>query len=169
MSKTTNDAFLVFGIVFLVTLPLAILKIFSDGFFYPLLLPLATIAMLSLAYDLWPLHQSSPSFNQDRSISIPVRPPQPEPPQLKELDWSGWIYILKSSSGHYKIGRTKYLQNRLSQLQTGSPISLKFVHSIKTQDMKALESELHHRFASKRVRGEWFNLSPEDVEYIKTL
>jgi excisionase family DNA binding protein len=34
---------------------------------------------------------------------------------------------------------------------------------IRTNNARALESRWHGRFASQRVRGEWFNLSPEDV------
>lgn len=40
---------------------------------------------------------------------------------------------------------------------------------IKTPDMCALESELHKRFADRRVNGEWFELCETDVLYIKGL
>jgi hypothetical protein len=40
---------------------------------------------------------------------------------------------------------------------------------IQTSDMRELERMLHARFADKRVDGEWFILTPEDVEYIKGL
>ncbi|MHA2096659.1 MAG: GIY-YIG nuclease family protein [Candidatus Hodarchaeales archaeon] len=31
------------------------------------------------------------------------------------------------------------------------------------------EKELHNRYHSKRIRGEWFDLNQKDIDYIKTL
>lgn len=81
---------------------------------------------------------------------------------------SGCVYLLKSN-GLYKIGITQNLEARIASLQTGSPDTIEVIHTIKTSNMTMLENELHNKFESKRVRGEWFKLNDWDVEYIKGL
>lgn len=63
-----------------------------------------------------------------------------------------------------KIGFTKDLRSRLRSLQTGSPKELRVLLTIPgTSDD---ERELHSRFSSDHVRGEWFHLSPSIRELI---
>lgn len=81
----------------------------------------------------------------------------------------GFVYLLQSQSGHYKIGRTTNPQNRLKTFSVKLPFEVEYICLIQVQDMYQMESELHTRFAEKRINGEWFNLSPEDVNYIKGL
>lgn len=81
----------------------------------------------------------------------------------------GFVYLLQSPTSAYKIGRTKNPENRLKTFEVKLPFEVEFVCLIKTPHMSVLESQLHARFADKRVNGEWFDLLPEDVEYIKSL
>lgn len=81
----------------------------------------------------------------------------------------GYVYLLQSQSGHYKIGLTKNPEHRAKTFGIQLPFEVEFICLIQTEDMPTLETELHTRFADKRVNGEWFNLAPEDVEYIKGL
>lgn len=66
-----------------------------------------------------------------------------------------------------KIGYSKNVQRRMSQLQTGNPDRLALMGEIRTADQKAdrdLERSLHARCAGRRFeRGEWFHLGPQDV------
>jgi hypothetical protein len=81
----------------------------------------------------------------------------------------GVIYLL-SAAGKYKIGRTTgELPRRISQIQQSVPWPLTLEHSFPSDDTVAEEKKLHDKFASKRVAGEWFALSENDVKYIKTL
>lgn len=89
-----------------------------------------------------------------------VRPPKQYP---------GFVYLVKSPNGAYKIGRTKNPQSRAKTFGVLLPFEIEFLCLIKTKDMRQLEKELHERFATKRLNGEWFELSDEDVEYIKGL
>lgn len=95
----------------------------------------------------------------------PQSPAAPEKPKPKD----GYVYLVQSPTGAYKIGRTMNPQNRLKTFHVKLPFEVDFVALIPTEDSWKLESELHGKFYKKRIRGEWFNLSPEDVEYIKSL
>lgn len=81
---------------------------------------------------------------------------------------SGYVYILKQIGGtYYKIGRTNNPDNRLATFSVKLPFEVQYEHLIKTDDMYALEAELHARYAHCRVGGEFFALSPDDLAAIK--
>lgn len=79
-----------------------------------------------------------------------------------------YLYVLESS-GLYKIGYSFDPETRLRRLQTGSASPIKIVHLIRTPHYRQLEKKLHHRFASKRVHGEWYALDTADLEHIARL
>lgn len=81
----------------------------------------------------------------------------------------GYVYLIQSASGQCKIGLSKNVEKRFKALSHSSPVKLELIHSIYTEDMTDTESMLHELFSSKRVKGEWFELSPDDIEYIKGL
>ena len=77
----------------------------------------------------------------------------------------GYVYLLKAGP-YYKIGRTQELDQRIKQLATLPPFDVELIHVIPTKNMNKLESELHELYATKRKQGEWFELEPENVEFI---
>lgn len=81
----------------------------------------------------------------------------------------GYVYLIQSISQHYKIGRTRNPKDRLRTFNVKLPFEVDFIAVIRTKDMFSLEAELHQRFGDKRINGEWFDLSPDDVAYIKNL
>lgn len=95
----------------------------------------------------------------------------PPPIIIQIRNRSGYVYLL--SAPHdltlFKIGRTSNPQNRLRTFNIKLPFAVEYICTIKTDDMYALESTLHRKFASKRLDGEWFRLTSEDVDYIKGL
>lgn len=71
---------------------------------------------------------------------------------------AGRIYFVRSGSrGPVKIGWTSGpVELRVAELQCGNPETLRVCHVI--EDMaKSDEAALHRRFASLRIRGEWFD------------
>ena len=76
------------------------------------------------------------------------------------------IYFIQAGRlGPIKIGHTNNgVEERLKELQTGSPDKLILIGIIEGDVKK--EQELHKRFKNYRVRGEWFNNSPELDNYI---
>lgn len=103
-------------------------------------------------------------------VSVKKRPPLAVipliPPSTKK---GGFVYLLKTGSDVYKIGRAKDPNNRLRVFNVKLPFEVEFEHLIATENMYLLERELHQRFASKRVNGEWFRLDMQDIDYIKSL
>lgn len=94
----------------------------------------------------------------------------PKPEKLSPAGtYGGFVYLLQSPTGAYKIGRTRDPKNRLKTFEIKLPFEVSFICTIQTTDMYRLEHDLHVRFAGKRVNGEWFVLEVEDIEYIKGL
>lgn len=65
-----------------------------------------------------------------------------------------------------KIGKATDVSRRFTGLATGSPVSLKFIGWVQTEDDRAarkLEGLLHERFAALRAHGEWFRMTDEDA------
>ncbi len=76
----------------------------------------------------------------------------------------GFIYILRADNGLVKIGRTIDIQRRLNTFNSQLPYDLEVIKIIESDDCSNLELEFHNQFADKRVRGEWFALTPKDLE-----
>lgn len=80
----------------------------------------------------------------------------------------GYVYLLRGQNGLYKIGLSKDAERRLKNFE-GLPFDVDYICVIESEDMRGLEASLHKRFAAKRVKGEWFDLDAEDVDYIRSL
>lgn len=82
---------------------------------------------------------------------------------------NGFVYVMKSdASPLYKIGLTTRPEERLKQIQEQALSKVDFVFLVQSDDIVRLEVELHRMFSEKRVRGEWFELTPHDIEQIKS-
>lgn len=97
--------------------------------------------------------------------------------RVREMDGQkkvnpGYLYLLVCGNGLHKIGVSAHPKTRLSAFKNSIPFNkkdIRYEHLLKVGDMLAIESSLHKKYADKRVAGEWFNLTPEDVSYIKSL
>lgn len=77
-----------------------------------------------------------------------------------------YIYLMfDENTGLFKIGRSLNPEYRERTLQSQAPKILKLFTSCLTYGAK--EKELHRHFANKRVRGEWFSLNENDIEFIR--
>lgn len=85
-------------------------------------------------------------------------------------DLRGYVYLLKTSVGSWKIGRTRNPEDRLRTFSVKLPFDVEYAHLIECADMYTAESELHIKFADQRIGGsEFFALADEDVAYIKSI
>jgi hypothetical protein len=79
----------------------------------------------------------------------------------------GYVYILRSETGHYKIGRTTNPEDRLTTFSVKLPFRVNYELVISSDHHRQFEIELHKRFADKRIDGEWFALTTEDIEALR--
>jgi len=78
----------------------------------------------------------------------------------------GYVYLMVTGHHRYiKIGFSTSPRERETTLQAEDPqMRIDFVQPANGQ----FERWLHERFAMTRIRGEWFDLSKEDVAWIKS-
>ncbi len=75
--------------------------------------------------------------------------------------YDGWVYIAKSATGHYKIGRSKTPVERVKHFDTIMPVEVKVIAMIPCDDYVAAEKELHWQYGEHgklRFKGEWFDI-----------
>lgn len=62
-----------------------------------------------------------------------------------------------------KVGFSGNLRGRLTELQAASPRPLTVCGDRTTERARAVERVAHYLLREQRVRGEWFNVSPEQA------
>lgn len=77
----------------------------------------------------------------------------------------GYVYLIRSPYG-YKIGKTKNMKERSQLFTVKLPFSIEIVHYAWHADYSMAERLLHQRFRDKRLNGEWFALSPKEINEI---
>ena len=92
-----------------------------------------------------------------------------EPRQYATYNARGYIYLIGSDHGVYKIGKAKDVSNRYKLIGINLPFPTELLHTIAVSDMTYAERVLHQRYAKERQHGEWFTLSPEQLEEIKAI
>ena len=90
-------------------------------------------------------------------------PPRPAGPK-RHGDRSVY-FIQPVDGGRIKIGVSGNPEIRLRDLQTGSPVDLRIIALI-PDAAPGTEPALHVRFAHARAHGEWFDPTPDLLDYI---
>ncbi len=80
----------------------------------------------------------------------------------------GYVYIMYSASGHYKIGKSINPFDRARTIGTQMPFPVHLIYAAKVDDMGAMERFLHHLFRYSRVHGEWFTFTRENLQWLTT-
>lgn len=98
---------------------------------------------------------------------------EPEKPAKKEKvvlpKNAGYLYLIQSITGHYKIGKAKDPSDRVATFEVKLPFEIELLHTIECANYHESEKALKLRFIDKRVNGEWFALASEDVAEIKAI
>jgi hypothetical protein len=113
--------------------------------------------------------QNSNANQTDDKANLNGEIHQEEEQKKKARRRAGYVYLVRSPTGYYKIGRTKNPKDRIQTFKVKLPFEVEYEALIPTKDMYSLEKELHDQFAHKRGEGEWFELNQENVAYIKSL
>lgn len=82
---------------------------------------------------------------------------------MEEAQTGKCVYVLKTGKNLYKIGKTQNLPKRLAAYHTHLPILFRVLRQYPAQNMTELEESLHIVFQHKRVKGEWFALTNDDI------
>jgi len=83
---------------------------------------------------------------------------------------NGYVYLLQSPDGHFKIGRSKDVPARVRTLGIQLPYPVKLRHQVAVvSDAAIAEKFLHNKFKHYRTNGEWFRLPSEAVDWLCTL
>lgn len=77
----------------------------------------------------------------------------------------GYIYLIKSVTPkpYYKIGLSKTPVERIDRLDVILPFPIEPLHQFPTNHRHKAEKVLHKLYGDKRVNGEWFALSEQDI------
>ena len=83
----------------------------------------------------------------------------------------GLVYLITTNEtpGKYKIGMTQNINQRINNLRAVVPVTFRVLHLIECSNMRQAENTLHRKFSEKRLVGEWFALTYEDIEYIQSI
>ena len=78
----------------------------------------------------------------------------------------GFVYLMFDGE-LWKIGKALNIASRKKQLERQLDKTLELLHSIQSDDYSRAEAEMHYRYRHCRIRGEWFDLSPDESANIK--
>jgi hypothetical protein len=76
------------------------------------------------------------------------------------------VYLIKTQDDitRYKIGYTKRsVEKRIKEFKTGNSNDFQIVSVFESNWATKIEANLHVRFKSKNIGGEWFSLSEQEV------
>lgn len=78
------------------------------------------------------------------------------------------VYIITCEDFKYsKIGMTKNIKQRISNLQSGCPFDLHLFLTIRTNQPRVVEAYLHNVLSMFRIRGEWYSLKDEQFLFLE--
>jgi hypothetical protein len=87
--------------------------------------------------------------------------------ETSKSDPTGYVYLVRSGK-LYKIGYSENHWRRKSELHKQTSEGITEVHTISAiDDAPGIERYWHERFRDKRKRGEWFDLSVDDIRAFK--
>lgn len=110
-----------------------------------------------------------PEFLEPHNVQVIQDKLAPQNRKAKDTSTSkspGYVYLIQSSDGYWKIGRTIDPDDRMRTFNVKLPFGVEYKHLIPCDDYYAAEKLLHDRYDHRRVNGEWFSLTESDVREI---
>lgn len=95
-------------------------------------------------------------FTMYRNVSIP----------LSEKNSSRYVYLIHTDHG-VKIGKSVNVKTRIKTVSSNLPFKVIHTEFFKVENHHKTEIHFHKKYESKRINGEWFDLSKRDIEDIR--
>ena len=76
------------------------------------------------------------------------------------------LSIIRDDKGRVKIGKTKRMKERMGEY-TKLPFEPELLYVLESNDYHAAETLIHEYYQEKRLRGEWFELTTDDINCIQ--
>lgn len=99
------------------------------------------------------------------NIAVTERTTQTRASKTKE----GYVYLIESENGYYKIGKSIDIERRLNQHEMDYPLKLRIIHSFESSNARRDEKKILDAFSQKNLRGEWFQLDECDIAWFKSI
>ena len=85
--------------------------------------------------------------------------------EFKKKWGPGYIYLVEAVDlGVYKIGHSTNPTKRIYQLDYLVPFPIRLLHTIYVDSQRQCEDYFHRIFREWHIKGEWFRLTPGQVE-----
>lgn len=89
-------------------------------------------------------------------------------PKFETEDGEGFVYLVQAlGTPYFKIGVTKNLSSRLSNLSVGSFTPLDICACAFVEDPYTVESALHTKYAQYWEKGEWFTFPKKYIRQVE--
>ena len=130
---------------------------------------------LPKAQQSWPKRQKLKKEEQKREKAEERQRQQQEKAGIvykdkKQSQKADQVYLIQMGEDDvYKIGISNAPGKRLRSLNTSSPFDLRLVHQFVADPAEEAEAQLHRRFATHQMSGEWFRLTSEQVADIRRI
>jgi len=79
------------------------------------------------------------------------------------------VYLIEHPEGPIKIGVSNDPERRLKDINSMSPYESEVVGVINAEEPFEAESNLHDKFDTEQLSGEWFDLYDYQIGYLKQL
>jgi len=111
--------------------------------------------------------QEAPQSDRQRKAESRARAADLAAAGLEQPDRSIVYFVRSESGGPIKIGVAVDVKSRVSNIQVGRPDRVLLIAT--EEGGREKERELHRRFATARIDGEWFTATEELLRYIENL
>ncbi len=80
----------------------------------------------------------------------------------------GYVYLMKDTEEWYKIGMSDDPMRRLKEISRNHK-QIELLHVIPADQMDKAEIILQDKYRNEHIRGDWFDLSSDDIAYIRSI
>lgn len=82
---------------------------------------------------------------------------------------TGYVWFVQDQqTGHFQIGKTTQIDKRMNGFTVNLSFKNELIYLVKSGNHHQTEAAFHDYFTNKRVQGEWYTLSSEDLTWLRT-